>query len=518
MACLRLALLTLVALTVGLLAGARDGIAGSPPTFTCNWDSSCPEITVAGDPLATLGGGPSPYRGYGDPSLERDPMTGTIWMTYSWLELLVSSPGPPPVADFGVETHLARSDDGGQTFTFARTLNGHQAIQEPGTGADGWTSHEVSTITRRMNDWETLWLTYFDPFGPAPFRDVYYTRTLAPSPDALGDTAQPWIDGYGTAPVWGAVHDLSAEISQLSDCAIFTEPALLTYAGQTYLATNCVVFVDGVRRPDLERLVLLREDGAGYTYLGVLLDYQDALDLGGERIEQADLAVASNGGILLIATAIQNGQPEHMGCDVFEVTDLATAQVRRDVNGAATVLMSIEGDASDSNIGPGLCTYDAASATGVVMVLHQYTADPLEVVFSMRATGLHPQGLDTDGDGRADAIDTCPLVATPWVTPAGDSDCDGFSDARESFMVTSAGVMCAATAAPNDEGTPDAWPADFNDDQDATILDVSRFSAVFGSMSPGPPYAVRYDFNGDGRITITDVSQYSQFFGKSCAP
>jgi hypothetical protein len=132
-----------------------------------------------------------------------------------------------------------------------------------------------------------------------------------------------------------------------------------------------------------------------------------------------------------------------------------------------------------------------------------------------------------DGDPFGDACETidCIAVATAWITPAGDSDCDGFPDtaavigrAPESFIGTDAGVRCAATPTRNDEAGTDAWPMDMNDDQRVTILDVSQLSSVFGSSSPGPPYTQRLDFNGDGHITIIDVSFFSSFYTGSCSP
>lgn len=379
---------------VALAPGARGTTAGttSPPAFHCALDASCPEVMVAGDPHATLGGEPAPFRGYGDPSLERDPSSGTIWLSYSWLDLLVSDPGPPAVADLGVRTHLARSDDGGATFTFVRAVNATEVISHPDSGAQGWTIHEVSSLVQESDgSWQDLWLAYFDPIGePAGAedrRDFYFARSVAGSPGMLGESSQAWARGYATSASFGAEYDLS-QIPQLSDCAAMTEPALLAAAGATYLAANCVVIVDGVRRDDLERLVLLKQEAAGYSYVGALLSHADALDLGASRIEQADLAFSRTGAVLLIATPIQNATPEHMGCVVFEVTDLGSARVRRDAGGRAVALARITGE--DESFGPGLCTYDASSDTGVLMVLHVFDPDPFDLEFSLRATGVHP--------------------------------------------------------------------------------------------------------------------------------
>jgi hypothetical protein len=138
---------------------------------------------------------------------------------------------------------------------------------------------------------------------------------------------------------------------------------------------------------------------------------------------------------------------------------------------------------------------------------------------------------DPDSDGVITVQDNCPHWANPtqtmppWPVPAGDEDCDGYPStvasggrAPETTITTSQLSHCASNATANNEPTPDAWPLDFNDDQKATILDVSQYSSRFGAVGPNPPYSVRYDLNGSGSITITDISQFSASFGKSCSP
>jgi hypothetical protein len=161
-------LAALVASSV-LLLGAAPGDAPAapttvaPPTFHCRLDSTCPEVMVGGDPLATLGTGPAPFRGYGDPSLEYDPATGALWLSYSWLDVLVSDAGPPRQIDLGVRTHLARSDDGGASFTFVKSVNKTTTLTHPDSGVPGWAMHEVSTLLHEAPDtWQMLWLTYFE--------------------------------------------------------------------------------------------------------------------------------------------------------------------------------------------------------------------------------------------------------------------------------------------------------------------------------------------------------------------
>ncbi len=429
--------LVFVSVVAGALVSAPMTSADSPVTFQCHWDATCPEVMIAGDPYATLGGGPAPFRGYGDPSLERDPVTGTLWMSYSWLDVLVTSFSPPPVFDFGVRTHIARSDDNGATFTYVGAANAPTSINHPDSNAPGWTQQEVSTLLREpAGGWQLLWLTYFDPQGtPAPgapdgHSDPYFMRSLAAAPGDLGDVSQAWARGSGTSASFGAQYNLSV-LPQLSDCVALTEPALFAKAGVTYLATNCVVVDGSGRRDDLERLVLLRQEASGYSYVGTLLTYDDAVDLGASRIEQADLLFSQSGAVILIATPIRNSPaPNHLGCVAFEVTDIASAQVRRDAGGDAVQLSRITGD--DNGIGAGLCTYDAASSTGVLMVMHDQPT-PNEVEFSMRATGIHPEVAAPPAVGGA-------ALAPDLPATAGEGD----GARRWWFVAAAAAVLCAA--------------------------------------------------------------------------
>ncbi len=509
----------------GILTGTGEEferlmpLTDGTPTFYCTWSPSCPEITITGDPPSAF-----PFRGYGDPSIEYDPDTGELWMSYSWLDVNVTSPGPPPVIDFGVRTHLAKSTDGGATWAFVREVNDTQLISHPDTSEQGWLIHEVSTLARRASgDWELLWLAYFDPQGGAHGAgnsDFHYRRSTASTPDDLGDSEAAWIGGNITSPSFGAVHNFNAT-PQLSDCTAFTEPALLAHGGETYLATNCVVFSGSVRQPQLERLVLLREDGDSYDYMGELLDYDDAVDNGGERIEQVDLSIAQNGAVLLIGTAIQAAQPNHLGCVVFEVLDLDAASVRRYGSGEAVKLMQITGD--DPGLGSGLCTYDAESSTGVMIVLHDQDPPP-QAVFSMRATGQHPQGNDVDADGRADTADNCPEWPNPgqnlpvWSVPAGDRDCDGFPD-----LVTAAGRGNEASIGTDEmdqcpeNSADDAWPPDVNNSGVVNLSDVSLLSSAYNKMIGQQGYEVRKDLNANNSVNLSDVSLMGSFYNKSCS-
>ena len=73
------------------------------------------------------------------------------------------------------------------------------------------------------------------------------------------------------------------------------------------------------------------------------------------------------------------------GCVVLEIDDIATAHVRRDAEGKLFKRATITG--SQLGIGPGLCTYDKDSSTGILIDL---TITSPILAFSLRATGVHP--------------------------------------------------------------------------------------------------------------------------------
>lgn len=81
-----------------------DCVAGAP---------GCPAFEPIGDaPDVLPGGGPSPFRGFADPSIRLDPVSGRLWMGYTWPHVEIA-----PASWLGVvgtpDIHLAVSDDGG---------------------------------------------------------------------------------------------------------------------------------------------------------------------------------------------------------------------------------------------------------------------------------------------------------------------------------------------------------------------------------------------------------------------
>ena len=359
-----------------------------PELFHCSYDATCPEIIIAGALHAA-----DAFRGYGDPSLEFDQPTNTLWLTYSWLNVLISDPNPPIEFDLGVRTHLAKSVDGGNSFEFVQEINAPEIEAHPDTGVQGWSTHEVPTLLKQPDDsWQLLWFKYFNPLGTVAGVDerqeFLYWRTLASAPEDLGTESEVWARAAAASASWSAPIDLN-DIAELSDCTVLTEPALFALNNEVYLASSCLVVDSTGRRIDLERLILLKEVNNGYEFIGTILDGTDAADLGVDVIQQADISVARDGSIILIVTPIiLANDPDHQGCTVFEFDDFSTASIKRGSNGQALARNIITADGN--GLGPGLCTYDAASESGVMLVIVNVSQNGTDVEFSLRATGVHP--------------------------------------------------------------------------------------------------------------------------------
>jgi len=120
-------------------------------------------------------------------------------------------------------------------------------------------------------------------------------------------------------------------------------------------------------------------------------------------------------------------------------------------------------------------------------------------------TVANPSQTNTDGDAWGDACDYCPARATPWYTPAGDDDCDGFTTSAEGYVGTDPVDACP------DNPSDDAWPPDIDEDARVTILDVLMYKPKLTG-----PYDRRYDLDTNGVVDILDVLLYKAWLGQSC--
>lgn len=372
-----------------------DCVAGLP---------DCPQIEFIGEtPTVLPDGTESPFRGYADPTIRRDPATGMLWMAYSAPNLYaINSNRPVP----GVEIHLASSKDSGKTWEYQDVLWGVLPMNNPTNDEAGYLNHEVANLLPVQTDAGILWygirLDYFLPekgaFKNRPFDSFHLVMAQADSPAGLANAETAVFSTDQTALEWNADLNLSTLSPDLSRCGLWNEPAFHFQNGELFLVLRCLVFgANGIPNVEQSDLVVFAAKPASnihelqWRYVGKLASGAEAKDLGGDGLTQVDLALGVDGQLLAIVTpdAWSNAEKDfvHFGCQVVEVESLDPPVLKRDSNGNLRVRATII--ASDSPVlGPAACTYDPASETGIIFGRRIKQTSFMEVL--LHATGISP--------------------------------------------------------------------------------------------------------------------------------
>jgi hypothetical protein len=333
--------------------------AAAPPSVDCT-AGRCPEIVVAGDPPAS-----TPSHGHADPSVRKDPRSARLWMVYSWPHT-TSFAGRAHTA---VDTHLARSDDGGRTWRFdrrlwssthtARTLRNSEAVSIAANGGR-WFSARDSYVIAAGRGITSYRLRFAAASSP---------RLLANAPEA--------------AP------DLASLAPELRGC-LFRDAGLLFHRGRLRLAVQCSRFSGSRELYEQSFVAVFSTTAIGaparwrWRYHGRLAGHADAVALGGDALLQTELTRARDGRLLAVFSPSgdipTSPLASHNGCRVVEVASLDRPRLGRVVADIrATDLLPV---------GNGACSYEPASATGVLIV--RRTLEQRAVQVGLLATGLRP--------------------------------------------------------------------------------------------------------------------------------
>jgi hypothetical protein len=393
--------------------------AGAPKLLTIDCtanDPMCPAIGVEGDPLED-----SNANGYADPSMRRDPVTGTLWMSYSFREQFSTSGASKPTKV--IETHLASSTDNGMTWNYTGLpLFTYSQVT---TDADGlgplplpyYSSHEVSNLYPVDMGGTVIWVIVYKyytvvqgggpfhlPDGGVDFPDFTASSMLVLAAGAPG--ASPAT--LGTAPsvslgAEGTKNTVDLNLSSLTGgagfdlttCAQFDEPALMMMPGDShlYLAAFCLPLTAGgnVDYPAGSYVVFSTLPSSAppntwsWAFEGVLAGPSDAalLGSGSQYWWELDLAKKADGTLLAVvspASASSSGGGVG-GCEVIEIGSLAPPSLGSHVELAAiTTTDNTAGDA---------CTYEPTSDTGVVIFRGPFAVSGGNTT-TINATGLRP--------------------------------------------------------------------------------------------------------------------------------
>lgn len=374
--------------------------------FDCtSGNPDCTLLEILGDTPNTYPNGSSSFfHGFADPTVRQDPQTGRLWMAYSWPRVHIL-----PDGNFvpGVDIHLAYSDDGGNTWVYHDELwTSHEDTDRGGDGAPGFTDHEVANLLPRQTENSVIWygvrLDYFIPLEgkytarpPGSFR---IKIMQAASPPDLATAAASTLGSTLTAPGWDVDIDLSALSTETEKCGMWNEPALYFEEDELFLVLRCLAF-DSFQRPapeesDIFVFATSPNDDVRtwqWRYVGALAGHEEARELGGRGLTQADIVLAQDGTLLAILTPndwdTSLKEFIHYGCRVVEIESMDPPALKRDDNGKLVVRTVI--NASDQQpLGPGSCSYDPASATGILIARREKTSTAM--TSQILQTGMMP--------------------------------------------------------------------------------------------------------------------------------
>ncbi len=365
---------------------ARASVAIQPLALDCvGTSASCSAIAIQGDPVSTLPNGqPSPFSGYADPSMRKDPVSSRLWLSYSWPNVHVLGAGRVVPS---VDIHLAYSDDQGKTWHYQGPLwPSFTDTDKGGTGSMGFTGNEVSNIYPVRNGSSVTWYgiheSYFVPDvgaysqrSPSSFR---LEITQAATPQGLSNADTAVLGAQATATGWGIDTRLSTLSPDVQDCTIFTEPALYSQNGTLYLVTQCLVLTGTQINSPISNIVVFATQPGNdihawkWRYVGTLVKGGDASLLGIPGVQgftQGDIALSKSGKLLLIVSpaASQPGSASlnHSGCWALQMNSIDPPSLAR-LSGKLIVVAKVT--ASDlAPAGPGSCTYDPNSVTGIIV-------------------------------------------------------------------------------------------------------------------------------------------------------
>ena len=372
----------------------------------------CPEIRIAGTTAATLPGGErSPFGGFADASVRRDPETGRLWMAYAWPSLQVDRAGSRAALHPQVDIHLAASDDGGTSWRFISSLWPARPARSPNRSAGRW-SYEVPNLLPIVTRDGVLWygarLEYFLPddggFSTRPPGSFRILISRASSAQALAEAPATRLGSIATGPEWGIDFNLARLSDKTTHCGLWNEPALFHDGHELFLALSCMAFHR--RTPDLERsdLMLFATPAAGdpaswkWRFAGVLASAVEARELGGEKLTQIVITRGRDGSLLAIVTpdtwSAGAGDFVHHGCRAVALEPTGSSwRFRRRANGELDVRATVI--ASDAGPeGTAACTYDPASSTGIILTKRKKPGASLNrakgLTATLHRTGLHP--------------------------------------------------------------------------------------------------------------------------------
>lgn len=397
----------LVLLTLSACGGDDGGgcnVPAPPAAVDCSSTGVCPALAIAGDAPATT---PGAFKGFADPNLMADPtVAGRVWLSYSWPYVANGQdPNGDPVLLAAVHNRLARSDDGGATFTYQQVLWPDVELADPeGSGEVGRISSETASLASITNAGVTTWygthLRYFlrpiTGYNPKYATSWHVRVGAAATPAGLGTAQAAQDEAVLGVTNTHAAYGVDVRLDQLAgipvaQCAMLNNPTLYAQGTTLYLIVECLAFVG--QTPDYTntttQVFATTPSGTPSTWTwrhaGELADDSIATELGNDTIRQPDVSRAADGSLVVLLTPahIDANSPTGTtgdGCVALELDSIDPPRLARDCDGNLVIREQVGG------VGVSACSHHALSATGIVTHTEAATGSNWRI----RVSDLHP--------------------------------------------------------------------------------------------------------------------------------
>lgn len=311
-----------------------------------------------------------------DPSLEYEPGGDVGWMAYTEVDFPY------------LNTHIAKSEDGGASWDFIAEINRGYAgvitdVYDQNRVKQGYWRNEVPSLVHhpadRGREWKLFWHHYFSIGTDRLFQYGWVGYKYASHPSG------PWSE---EVPIFGStdmfpplelyetefrLHELDVE---LASYVVYTEPGALVYNDVLYLCLTAFSTPSSGRMPDIVLLSFSVETQT-WSYLGKLLGPEDASDFGFDTFNAASLTQEQ--GRLFLLAAGYNVDGTHHGTYVFEIENVEFAQIKRDGQGDVVPVKYFP--LSKGYINGGHSDYDEHNIQGG-LVMPQTATEPLDNDFT----------------------------------------------------------------------------------------------------------------------------------------
>jgi hypothetical protein len=307
-----------------------------------------------------------------------------------------------PVGPF-VNTHLARSTDGGAHWQFVKALNtaafATLVTADSKTLSGAW-RYEVPSLVHDPADPDagTRWKIFVHRY----FWTAQQDRMIGYGWIALRTAADPAGEWSTEVPLFGAgvrplaPHhrtriDLNALDDSLHSTLAYTEPGALAHDGVLYLSLTALKPRPG---GPLHDIVLAASDdhGKSWRFVSTLLTRDDARAAGCEYFDGSSLAEDDGRFFLLAAPMVQNKNEVHYGTVAIEFESLGKGILKRDAHHAAVIAAYFAPQPGIfSGPGAGQSTFDSHNRNGG-LIIPQFNVRAYPEVFQIFQTGRRIAG------------------------------------------------------------------------------------------------------------------------------